>query len=57
MCLSGVDGGGVGGGGGGGGEWLAILRLFMPPTSKKLRGHIGLILSVCPLRFLADTIS
>ena len=22
--------------------------IFMPPTSKKLRGHIGLGLSVCP---------
>ena len=31
--------------------------IFMPQTSKKLREHIGLILSVCPLRFLADTIS
>ena len=24
----------------------------MPPTSKKLRGHIGLAPSVCPLRLL-----
>ena len=30
---------------------------FMPPTSKKLKGHISFILSVCPLRFLADAIS
>ena len=22
--------------------------VFMPPTSKKFRGHIGLIMSVCP---------
>ena len=36
---------------------LALFAVFMPPTSKKLRGHTGLILSVCPLRFLADTIS
>ena len=28
-------------------------HIFMPPTSKKLRGHIGLILSVCLLRFIA----
>ena len=23
--------------------------IFMPPTSKKLKGHIGLVLSVCPV--------
>ena len=31
--------------------------IFMPPTSKEFRGHIDLILSACPLWFLADTIS
>lgn len=31
--------------------------VFMPPTPKTFRGHIGLILSVRPLRFLAVTIS
>ena len=34
-----------------------VHAIFMPPTSKKLRGHTDSILSVCPLRFLADTIS
>ena len=33
-----------------------ILSLFMPPTSKKLRGQIGLILSVWPSWFLAETV-
>ena len=37
--------------------FLLLFSFFMPPTSKKFRGHIGLILSVCPLRFLADKIS
>ena len=34
-----------------------VHAIFMPPTSKKLRGHIDSILFYCPLRFLADTIA
>ena len=35
-----------------------IHTIFMPPTSKKLKGHIDSIrVSECPLRFLADTIA
>ena len=31
------------------------ILFFMPPTSKKLRGHIGLGLSVCPSARLSVT--
>ena len=31
---------------------MPLETFFMPPTSKKLRGHIGLGPSVCPLRLL-----
>ena len=35
-----------------------VLSVFLLcPNLKKLRRHIGLILSICPLRFLADMIS
>ena len=35
---------------------MIILKIiFMPLTSKKLRGHIGLGLSVCPSVRLSDT--
>ena len=30
------------------GSKYLLQTVFMPPTSKKLRGHIGLGLSVCP---------
>ena len=40
-------------------EFLASVDLrvgiFMPPTSKKLRGHIGLGMSVCPFVRLSNT--
>ena len=33
-----------------GGVYIVIALVFMPPTLKKLKGHIALGLSVCPLQ-------